>query len=185
MTKILILYYSSYGHIESMSQAVASGAAEIGGTHVTVKRVPETMTEEATSAAGFKTDQAAGIATPGDLADYDGIIFGTPTRFGNMASQMRSFLDQTGKLWLEGKLIGKVGSVFTSTGTGGGSETTITSFWHTLAHHGMVIAGLPYSSVELTDISQVRGGSPYGAATIAGADGSRSPSETELKLAAD
>lgn len=185
MTKILILYYSSYGHIESMSQAVASGAAEIGGTHVTVKRVPETMTEEATSAAGFKTDQAAEIATPGDLADYDGIIFGTPTRFGNMASQMRSFLDQTGKLWLEGKLIGKVGSVFASTGTGGGSETTITSFWYTLAHHGMVIAGLPYAIVELTDVSQVRGGSPYGAATIAGADGSRSPSETELKLAAD
>ncbi|MHA7778040.1 NAD(P)H:quinone oxidoreductase [Roseibium sp. M-1] len=185
MTKILVLYYSSYGHIEAMSGAVAKGAAEVAGTTVTVKRVPEIMSEEATKAAGFKTDQAAEIATPGELKDYDAIIFGTPTRFGNMASQMRSFLDQTGGLWFAGNLIGKVGSVFTSTGTGGGGETTITSFWHTLAHHGMIIAGLPYSSAELTDVSEVRGGSPYGAATIAGPDGSRMPSEKELKLAAD
>lgn len=185
MTKVLVLYYSSYGHVEAMSAAVARGAADVAGTEVTVKRVPEIMTSEAAAAAGFKTEQAADIATPSELADYDAIIFGTPTRFGNMASQMRSFLDQTGKLWMEGALIGKVGSVFTSTGTGGGSETTITSFWHTLAHHGMVIAGLPYSSGELTIIDEVRGGSPYGAATIAGADGSRMPSETELKLAAD
>lgn len=185
MTKVLVLYYSSYGHIEALSAAVAKGASEVSGATVTVKRVPEIMTEEATAAAGFKTEQAADIATPAELEEYDAIIFGTPTRFGNMASQMRSFLDQTGGLWMNGKLIGKVGSVFTSTGTGGGSETTITSFWHTLAHHGMVITGLPYSSAELTDISEVRGGSPYGAATIAGADGSRMPSEVELKLAAD
>ena len=185
MTKILVLYYSSYGHVEALSAAVAKGAAEVDGVEVTVKRVPEIMTEEATKAAGFKTEQAADVATPTELADYDAILFGTPTRFGNMASQIRSFLDQTGGLWMEGKLIGKVGSVFTSTGTGGGSETTITSFWNTLAHHGMIIAGLPYSSAELTDISEVRGGSPYGAATIAGADGSRTPSEKELKLASD
>ncbi|MFD1910725.1 NAD(P)H:quinone oxidoreductase [Halodurantibacterium flavum] len=185
MTKVLVLYYSSYGHVEALSAAVAKGAADIAGTEVTVLRVPEIMTSEAATAAGFKTDQAARIATPDELADYDAIIFGTPTRFGNMASQMRSFLDQTGKLWMQGKLIGKVGSVFTSTGTGGGGETTITSFWHTLAHHGMVITGLPYSSGELTVTNEVRGGSPYGAATIAGADGSRMPSEIELKLAAD
>lgn len=185
MPKILVLYYSSYCHIEALGAAVAKGAAEVAGAEVTVKRVPEIMTEEATKAAGFKTDQAAEVATPAELADYDAILFGTPTRFGNMASQMRSFLDQTGGLWMEGKLIGKVGSVFTSTGTGGGSETTITSFWHTLAHHGMVITGLPYSSAELTDVSEVRGGSPYGAATIAGPDGSRMPSGKELKLAAD
>lgn len=185
MPKILVLYYSSYGHIEALGAAVAKGAAEVAGAEVTVKRVPEIMTEEATKAAGFKTDQAAEVATPAELADYDAILFGTPTRFGNMASQMRSFLDQTGGLWMNGKLIGKVGSVFTSTGTGGGSETTITSFWHTLAHHGMVITGLPYSSAELTDVSEVRGGSPYGAATIAGPDGSRMPSGKELKLAAD
>lgn len=185
MTKILVLYYSSYGHVEALTEAVAKGAAEVAGTDVTVKRVPEIMAQDATKAAGFKTDQAAELATPSELADYDAIIFGTPTRFGNMASQMRNFLDQTGGLWVEGKLIGKVGSVFTSTGTGGGGETTITSFWHTLAHHGMVIAGLPYSSAELSDVSDVRGGSPYGAATIAGPDGSRMPSDKELKLAAD
>lgn len=185
MSQILVLYYSSYGHVETLSKAVAVGAAEVAGTEVSVKRVPEIMSKEATAAAGFKTDQAADIAKPEELANYDAIIFGTPTRFGNMASQMRSFLDQTGGLWTGGKLIGKVGSVFVSTGTGGGCETTITSFWNTLAHHGMVIAGLPYSSAELTDISEVRGGSPYGAGTIAGPDGSRMPSEKELKLATD
>lgn len=185
MTKILVLYYSSYGHVEALSEAVAKGASEVAGVEVEVKRVPEIMSDEATQAAGFKTAQSAEIATPGELENFDGIIFGTPTRFGNMASQMRSFLDQTGSLWMNGKLIGKIGSVFTSTGTGGGNETTITSFWHTLAHHGMLITGLPYSSAELTDISEVRGGSPYGAATIAGPDGSRMPSDKELKLAAD
>jgi NAD(P)H dehydrogenase (quinone) len=145
MTKILVLYYSSYGHVEALSEAVAKGASEVSGVEVTRKRVPEIMSDEATQAAGFKTNQAADIAMPGELENYDGIIFGTPTRFGNMASQMRSFLDQTGGLWMNGKLIGKVGSVFTSTGTGGGNETTITSFWHTLAHHGMVIGPVTLS----------------------------------------
>lgn len=185
MTKVLVLYYSSYGHVEAMAEAVAKGASEVDGANVTIKRVPELMTEEAAKAANFKTDQAAPEADPTELADYDAIIFGAPTRFGNMAAQMRNFMDRTGGLWMEGKLIGKVGSAFTSTGTGGGGETTITTFWYTLSHHGMVIAGLPYSSGELTDISEVRGGSPYGAATIAGADGSRMPSNKELKLAAD
>ena len=185
MTKVLVLYYSSYGHIETMAEAVAAGAREVEGTAVVVKRVPELVPEDVARSNNFKLDQAAPIATPAELADYDAILFGTPTRFGNMASQMRNFLDQTGGLWLQGKLIGKVGSVFTSTGTGGGNETTITSFWHTLAHHGMVITGLPYSSAGLTDISAPRGGSPYGAGTIAGADGSRTPSQTELTLATD
>lgn len=185
MTKVLVLYYSSYGHIETMAQHVAKGAAEVDGVEVTIKRVPEIMTDEAVAAAGFKTDQAAEIATVDELPDYDAIIVGTATRFGNMTSQMRSFFDQTGGLWAQGKLIGKVGSVFTSTGTGGGQETTITSSWNNLVHHGMVITGLPYSSAELMDISEVRAGSPYGAATIAGPDGSRTPTEKELKLAAD
>ena len=147
--------------------------------------MPEPVPEEVARKNSFKLNQTAPIADPGELGDHDAIIFGTPTRFGNMASQMRNFLDQAGGLWVGGKLIGKVGSVFTSTGTGGGNETTITSFWHTLAHHGMVIVGLPYSSQELTEICNMRGGSPYGASTIAAADGSRSPSETELKLAGD
>jgi len=183
MTKILVLYYSTYGHIETMAESVALGAGEIEGTDVVVKRVPELVPEDIARKNNFKIDQSAPIATPNELADYDAIIFGTPTRFGNMASQMRNFLDQTGGLWMNGKLVGKVGSVFTSTGTGGGNETTITSFWNTLAHHGMVIVGLPYTSPELTDVSAVRGGSPYGAGTIAGSDGSRTPSDAELTLA--
>jgi NAD(P)H dehydrogenase (quinone) len=185
MTTILVLYYSSYGHIETMAQAIARGAADVAGAEVSLKRVPELVPEEAAKGAHFKLDQEAPFADPNELADYDGIIFGTPTRFGNMASQMRNFLDQTGGLWSQGKLIGKVGSVFTSSAVGDGNETTITSFWPTLAHHGMVIAGLPYSSPELYDLSEVRGGSPYGASTIAGADGSRTPSAIELKLAED
>lgn len=185
MTKVLVLYYSSYGHIEQMANAVAEGAREVDGASVDVKRVPELVPEEVAKSSHFKLDQEAPIAQPGDLADYDAILFGTPTRFGNMASQMRNFLDQTGGLWMGGGLIGKVGSVFTSTSIGGGNETTITSFWNTLAHHGMLISGLPYSSKELLDISAVRGGSPYGAGTYAGPDGSRQPSETELKLARD
>ena len=182
MTKLLVLYYSMYGHIETMANAVAEGARE-AGAEVTVKRVPELMPEDRARAAGAKLDQAAAIAEPAELADYDAVIFGTPTRFGNMAAQMRNFLDQTGKLWMEGKLVGKVGSVFTSTGTGGGNETTVSSFHTTLFHHGMVVVGLPYAAPELTDISEARGGSPLGAATIAGADGSRQPSEKELSLA--
>ncbi len=182
MTKVLVLYYSGFGHVETMAKAEVEGI-ESAGAHATLKRVPELVPAEVAAKHNFKTDQDAPIAEPSELADYDAIIFGTPTRFGNMASQMRNFLDQTGGLWAEGKLIGKVGSVFTSTGTGGGQETTITSFHSSLLHHGMIIVGLPYSAAELTDISEVRGGSPYGAATIAGADGSRSPSDREISLA--
>ncbi|TMP39744.1 NAD(P)H:quinone oxidoreductase [Pseudoalteromonas rubra] len=183
MTKVLVLYYSSYGHIETMAQAIAEGAGSVEDVDVTIKRVAELMPEEVAKNAGIKLEQAAEIAAPAELENYDAIIFGTPTRFGNMASQMRNFLDQTGGLWAAGKLIGKVGSVFTSTGTGGGNETTIQSFHTTLFHHGMVVVGLPYAAAELTDISEVRGGSPLGAACIAGADGSRQPSDKELALA--
>lgn len=183
MSKILILYHSMYGHIETMAQHVAAGATSVPGTEVTLKRVPETMDSEAFKAYGGKTDQTAEIATPAELADYDAIIFGTPTRFGNMSAQMRNFLDQTGGLWAKGALIGKVASVFTSTGTGGGQEMTITSTWTTLAHHGMIIVPIGYSTPELFDISEVRGGTPYGASTLAGGDGSRQPSERELAIA--
>ncbi len=183
MKKVLVLYYSMYGHIEQMAEAVAAGAASVPGVEVTLKRVPETMPEDLARKAGAKLDQKAALATPQELADYDAILFGTPTRFGNMAAQMRTFLDQTGGLWVKGALIGKLGSVFTSTGTGGGGETTITSFWNTLAHQGMLIVGLPYSAPELSDTSELRAGSPYGAATIAGSDGSRQPSAKELALA--
>lgn len=183
MKKVLVVYYSMYGHIETMAQAVAEGVGRVPGVEVTVKRVAETIPEDRAKAAGAKLEQAAPVADPAELAEYDAIIFGTPTRFGSMAGQMRTFLDQTGGLWAKGALIGKVASVFTSTGTGGGNEATILSFWPTLAHHGMVIVGLPYAAHALTDISEVRGGSPYGAATIAGADGSRQPSEKELELA--
>lgn len=183
MTKVLVLYYSMYGHIETMAQAVAQGAKSVDGIEVTVKRVPELMTAEQLANAGAKTDQAADIASPSELADYDAIIFGAPTRFGNVPAQMRNFMDQTGGLWMKGALVGKVGSVFTSTGTGGGNESTILSFWPTLAHHGMVIAGTPYTIDAMTDTSAARGGSPYGAGTIAGPDGSKSPTETELAIA--
>lgn len=183
MPKILVLYYSTYGHIETMAGAVAEGARTVAGTDVTVKRVPELMSDDVLKRIGGKTDQAAPVAAPAELADYDAILFGTPTRFGNMAAQMRNFLDQTGKMWLAGGLIGKVASVFTSTGTGGGNESTILTFIPTLLHHGMIYVGLPYSCKELTDISEVRGGSPYGAGTIAGGDGSRQPSEKELAMA--
>jgi NAD(P)H dehydrogenase (quinone) len=183
MPKILVLYYSTYGHIETMAGAVAEGARSVAGTEVTVKRVPELMNDETLKRIHAKTDQAAPIATPAELADYDAIIFGTPTRFGNMAAQMRNFLDQTGGMWVKGALIGKVSSVFTSTGTGGGNESTILTFIPTLLHHGMIYVGLPYSCKELADISELKGGSPLGAATIAGADGSRRPSEKELAMA--
>lgn len=182
MTKVLVLYYSSYGHIESMAQEVAEGARS-SGAQVDIKRVPELMSEEVAKNAGVKLDQAAPIAKPDDLVDYDAVIFGSPTRFGNMAAQMRNFLDMTGGLWAKGKLVGKVGSVFTSTGTGGGNETTIQSFHTTLFHHGFVVVGLPYSCPELADISELKGGSPLGAGTIAGADGSRQPSQKEVAMA--
>ncbi len=183
MTKVLVLYYSTYGHVETLAGAVAEGAGSVEGVEVTVKRVPELMPPEVAEKAGAKLDQAAPLAEPSELADYDAVIVGTPTRFGNMASQMRNFWDQTGGLWMKGALVGKVGSVFASTGTGGGNETTITSTWNTLAHHGMVIVPLNYGASELMDLSAVKGGSPYGAATIAGADGSRQPNDTELALA--
>ena len=151
MPKILVLYYSSYGHIEAMAQAQAAGAARVPNTIVTVKRVPELTPPEVAKAAGFKLDQPAQLATPDELDQYDGIIFGTPTRFGNMAAQMRNFLDQTGALWGRGALVGKVGSVFCSTASQhGGQETTITSFHTTLLHHGMIIVGLPYTFKDLT-----------------------------------
>ena len=183
MAKVLVLYYSTYGHIEKMAESVAAGAREAGAT-VTVKRVPELMPADVAKAHGAKLDQAAPIAAPTELADYDAIIFGTPTRFGNMAAQMRNFLDQTGGLWAKGALIGKVGSVFVSSATQhGGQETTITSFHTTLLHHGMVIVGLPYSAAGQMNNSEITGGSPYGASTIANGDGSRQPSANELDLA--
>src|SRR5438309_7361799 len=184
MAKILVLYYSSYGHVEAMAQAQAQGARSVAGTQVSIKRVPELMPKEAALAAHMKVDQAAPIAEPAELADYDAIIFGTPTRFGNMAAQMRNFLDQTGGLWMKGALIGKVGSVFASTGTQhGGQETTITSFHSTLLHLGMIVVGVPYSCAGLVNMDEITGGSPYGAGTLAGSDGSRLPSANELAIA--
>ncbi|MBE0532950.1 MAG: NAD(P)H:quinone oxidoreductase [Rhodospirillales bacterium] len=184
MAKVLVLYYSSYGHVETMAGAVAEGARSVPGTQVDIKRVSELVPDEVARKSGLKVDQAAPIAKPDELADYDAVIFGTPTRFGNMAAQMRNFLDQTGGLWAKGKLIGKVGSAFASTATQhGGQETTLTSFHTTLLHLGMVIVGLPYSATGQTRVDEITGGSPYGATTIAGGDGSRQPSENELELA--
>ena len=180
MAKVLVLYYSSYGHIETMAGAVAEGARS-AGAEVHVKRVPELMAREAAEKAHFKVDQAAPLATVEELPDYDAIIIGTPTRFGNMAAQMKNFLDQTGGLWFAGKLVGKVGSVFTSTATQhGGQESTILSTHTVLLHQGMVIVGLPYSFQCQMILSEVTGGSPYGASTISAGDGSRQPSENEL-----
>ncbi|BCL76966.1 NAD(P)H dehydrogenase (quinone) [Jeongeupia sp. HS-3] len=184
MTKLLVVYYSMYGHIETMAKAVADGARSVDGVEVTLKRVADLVPEEVARNAGAKLDQDAPIASPAELADYDAIIFGTPTRFGNMCAQMRNFLDQTGGLWMSGGLIGKLGSVFTSTGTQhGGQETTITSFHTTLLHQGMVIVGVPYSCAGLTNMTEITGGSPYGASTLAGSDGSRQPSANELDIA--
>lgn len=183
MAKILVLYHSSWGHIETMANEIATGAREVPGVDVTIKRVPELVPEEVAKQFHMKLDQAAPIATPAELADYDAIIFGAPTRFGSVSSQMRNFMDQTGGLWAKGALVGKVGSIFTSTGVGGGNESTILGFIPTLLHHGLVYVGLPYAAPELSDISEVRGGSPYGAATIAGPDGSRQPSDKEKSLA--
>lgn len=181
MAKILVVYYSSYGHVEQMARAVAEGARSVSGMEVVVKRVPELVPEEVARKAGMKLDQEAPIASPKELVDYDAILFGTPTRFGNMAAQMRNFLDQTGSLWVQGALVGKVGSVFASTATQhGGQETTITSFHTTLLHHGMIIVGLPYSFAGLTEMGEITGGTPYGATTLAGADGSRQPTANEL-----
>ncbi len=180
MTKVLVLYYSSYGHIETMAEAIAEGARSTGA-EVQVKRVPELVAREVAEKSHFKLDQAAPEATVDELPDYDAIILGTPTRFGNMAAQMKNFLDQTGALWFTGKLVGKVGSVFTSTATQhGGQESTILSTHTVLLHHGMVIVGLPYTFQGQMIQGEVSGGSPYGASTIAAGDGSRKPSDNEL-----
>ena len=181
MSKVLVLYYSAWGHVEKMAEAVAEGARAVPGTEVTIKRVPELVPEEVAKKSGMKLDQAAPICSVDELATYDAIIFGTPTRFGNMCAQMRNFLDQTGGLWMKGALVGKVGSVFASTGTQhGGQETTITSFHSTLLHQGMIIVGLPYAFPGLTNMNEITGGTPYGASTLANADGSRQPSANEL-----
>lgn len=180
MAKVLVLYYSSYGHIEQMAYAVAEGAREAGAT-VDVKRVPELVPAEIAEKSGYKLDQKAPIATVDELPEYDAIIFGTGTRFGNMTSQMKNFLDQAGGLWAQGKLVGKVGSVFTSTATQhGGQESTILTFHPVLLHLGMVIVGLPYSFTGQMGVKEVMGNSPYGASTITDGDGSRMPSQIEL-----
>lgn len=186
--KIHVIFYSMYGHIYRLAEAEAEGARQVAGAEVSIFQVAELVPEAALEKVGAKQARAAfaqiPVADPHRLAEADAIIFGTPTRFGNMAAQMRNFLDQTGGLWAKGGLIGKVGSVFCSTGTQhGGQETTITSFHTTLLHHGMIIVGIPYSCPGLTNMQEITGGSPYGASTLAGADGSRLPSENELSIA--
>lgn len=186
--KVKIVFYSMYGHIFRLAEAVAEGAREIEGAEVQLLQVLELVPDEVLEKSGAKAAREAfahvPTAKPSDLANADAIIFGTPTRFGNMCAQMRNFLDQTGELWAKGTLIGKVGSVFSSTGTQhGGQETTITSFHTTLLHHGMVIVGLPYSEARQMTLEEISGGSPYGVTTIAGPDGSRMPSENELAMA--
>jgi NAD(P)H dehydrogenase (quinone) len=181
MAKILILYYSAYGHIETMAGAVADGARS-AGAQVDVKRVPELVAEDIARGAHYKLDQAAPLATIAELADYDAIIVGTGTRFGRMSSQMASFLDQAGGLWARGALHGKVGAAFTSTATQhGGQETTLFSIITNLMHFGMVVVGLNYGHAGQMRLDEVTGGSPYGSTTIAGGDGSRQPSENELE----
>jgi NAD(P)H dehydrogenase (quinone) len=186
--RIQIVFYSMYGHIWRMAQAVAAGAREVEGADVQVYQVPELVPEDAlqrTGAAAARAEFAnISVAQPSVLADADAIIFGTPTRYGNMAAQMRNFLDQTGQLWAKGALVGKVGSVFTSTATQhGGQETTCTSFHTNLLHFGMVVVGVPYSCTNLFEMNEITGGSPYGAATLAGGDGKRMPTENELAIA--
>lgn len=184
MTQVLVLYYSMYGHVETLAKAIKEGAGEVAGAQVSLKRVPELMSAEVAGKAGAKLEQEAPIATVDELANYDAIIFGTPTRFGNMCAQMRNFLDQTGGLWMKGALVGKVGGAFTSTATQhGGQETTLISFHITLLHQGMVIVGVPYAEQRLMKMDEITGGTPYGASTMAGGDGSRQPSENELAIA--
>ena len=180
MTKVLVLYYSTYGHIETMAQAIAEGAREAGAT-VDIKRVPETVPEEVARASHFKLDQAAPVATVAELENYDAIVIGTGTRFGRISSQMAAFLDQAGGLWARGALNGKVGAAFTSTATQhGGQETTLFSLITNMLHFGMTIVGLDYGFAGQSGHDKVRGGAPYGATTIAGGDGSRQPDEDEL-----
>jgi NAD(P)H dehydrogenase (quinone) len=186
--KVHVVFYSMYGHIYRMAEAVAEGVRQVEGAEVKLLQVAELVPEEALERTGAKAARAAfaqiPVAKASDLPEADAIIFGTPTRFGNMCAQMRNLLDQTGQLWMKGALIGKVGSVFASTATQhGGQETTITSFHTTLLHHGMIIVGIPYSEAGLTNMNEITGGTPYGASTLAGSDGSRQPSENELTLA--
>jgi len=183
MTKVLVLYYSAYGHIETMAYAAAEGATN-GGAEVVVKRVPELVPEEVAKKSGYKLDQKAPIARVDELPDYDAIIFGSGTRYGVVTSQLRNFIDQTGGLWLKGSLIGKVGSVFTSSATQhGGQESTVLTFIPTLLHLGFIVVGLPYSFQGQMGVDEIKGGSPYGASTITGGDGSRKPSAIELEAA--
>ena len=186
--KIQIVFYSMYGHVYRMAEAVADGARSVEGAEVSLHQVAELVPLEALERTGAaqarNTFAHIPLALVHELAEADAVIFGTPTRFGNMCAQMRNFLDQTGQLWAQGALIGKVGSVFTSTATQhGGQETTITSFHSTLLHHGMIIVGVPYSEQRLLNMQEITGGSPYGASTLAGPDGSRRPSENELAIA--
>ena len=188
MAKIHVVFYSTWGHVYKMAESAAAGAREVAGSDVKLWQVPESLPEEVQVRMGAKQARQAfahvPVMDPDQLAEADAIIFGTPTRFGNMAGQMRNFLDRTGNLWTKGALIGKVGSVFVSTGTQhGGQETTITSFHSTLLHLGMVIVGVPYSCKGLTNMSEITGGSPYGAGALAGSDGSRQPSANELEIA--
>ncbi len=180
MTKVLVLYYSAWGHMEQMAYAAAEGAKE-AGAEVDVKRVPELVPEDVAKAAWYKLDQKAPVAKPEELENYDAIIFGCGTRYGTMAAQMRNFIDQTGPLWAKGALIGKVGSAMTSSATQhGGQESTILGFIPTMMHHGMVVVGLPYSWAGQSGVDEIRGGSPYGASTITHSDGSRQPAQHEL-----
>ncbi len=188
MAKVQIVFYSMYGHVYQLAEAVAEGARKVSDTQVSLYQVPELMPDEALEKSGARAAREAfadiPIAEPAQLAEADAIIFGTPTRFGNMTAQMRNFLDQTGQLWFTGALVGKVGSVFASTATQhGGQETTITSFHSTLLHHGMIVVGVPYTEQRLLNMEEITGGTPYGATTLAGADGSRRPTENELAIA--
>lgn len=183
MPNVLILYYSTYGHIETMAKAAAEGARSVPGSHATIKRVPELMPREVAEKAGAKLEQSAPIANPEELANYDAIIIGCPTRYGRMAGQMANFLDQTGCLWASGKLIGKVGSAFTSTATQhGGQETTLFSMITNLLHLGLVVVGLPNSAQGQSRLDELTGGTPYGNTTIAGGKGERQPSDNELEM---
>lgn len=186
--RIQVVFYSMYGHVHRMAEEIAAGASDVPNTEVTLLQVPELVPDDLLTIAGAREPREAfadvPIAEPNQLADADAIIFGTPTRFGNMCAQMRNFLDKTGALWASGALVGKVGSVFTSTASQhGGQETTLTSFHTTLLHHGMIIVGVPYTEQRLVSMEEISGGTPYGASTIAGGDGSRTPSKNELAIA--
>jgi NAD(P)H dehydrogenase (quinone) len=184
MAKVLVLYHSFHGHIEAMANGVADGARQVQGCQVEIKRVPETVPPDVFKQSGGKENQPAPIAQPAELANYDAILFGTPTRFGNMSGQMRNFLDQTGGLWMSGALVGKVGSVFCSSATQhGGQESTILTFIPTLLHQGMIVVGLPYAEQRQMGLDEIKGGSPYGASTIAGGQGERMPSQAEIGMA--